>query len=294
MRKLFSVILVLVCSSAVWAQEFNATISVNHSQVGNSNRQLFKTLETSLKEFVNNTRWTSKNFGNNERIDCNFFLNVTAYDNNVITGSLQVQSARIIYNSTYTSPLFNFNDKDISFSYSEFENLTYNPNSFDSNLMGLMGYYINIILGLDADSFAKNGGTSYYQNASNIVSMAQQSGYKGWKQGDGSNNRYFLINDILSSSNDSFREALYTYHLEGLDKMADQTKQGKEGVMAAIETVAKLYAVRPNAFLLRVFFDAKADEIVSILSGGPDVNKQKTMETLNKISPLNASKWNNL
>lgn len=294
MRKLFLLSIVLLCCNVLTAQEFNATVSINHSQIGNSNRQVFKTLETALKDFINNTKWTSKNFGNNEKIDCNFFLNVTAYDNNVISGTLQVQSSRIIYNSTYTSPLLNFNDKDISFTYTEFENLNYNPNSFDSNLMGLVGYYVNIILGLDADSFSKNGGTAYFQNASGIVSMAQQSGYKGWAQGDGSNNRYFLVNDIMSSSNDSFREAMFIYHFDGLDKMADQAKKGKEGVITSIETLSKLYAVRPNAFLLRIFFDAKADEIVSIFSGGPDVNKQKTLETLNKISPLNSAKWSKL
>ncbi len=294
MRKIFLSFVVLLCSSVVWAQELNATVSVNHSQIGNSNMQVFKTLETSLKDFINSNRWTSKNFGSNEKIDCTFFFNVTAYENNVISGSLQVQSSRIIYNSTYTSPLLNFNDKDISFPYTQFENLNYNPNSFDSNLMGLMGYYINIILGLDADSFSKNGGTAYYQNASSIVSMAQQSGYKGWAQGDGNNNRYFLVNDIMSSANDAFRESLYIYHLQGLDKMADDTKKGKEAVMTSIETLSNLYAVRPNAFLLRIFFDAKADEIVSVFSGGPDVNKKKTVETLNKISPLNSFKWNNL
>lgn len=294
MRKIFLISIVLLCCNALFAQEFNATVSINHSQIGNSNRQVFKTLETALKDFINNTKWTSKNFGNNEKIDCNFFLNVTSYDNNVISGTLQVQSSRIIYNSTYTSPLLNFNDKDISFTYTEFENLNYNPNSFDSNLMGLIGYYVNIILGLDADSFSKNGGTAYFQNASGIVSMAQQSGYKGWAQGDGSNNRYFLVNDIMSSSNDSFREAMFIYHFDGLDKMADQAKKGKEGVITSIETLSKLYAVRPNAFLLRIFFDAKAEEIVSIFSGGPDVNKQKTLETLNKISPLNSAKWSKL
>ncbi len=294
MRKLFLLSIVLLFCNALSAQEFNASVSINHSQIGNSNRQVFKTLETALKDFINNTKWTSKNFGSNEKIDCNFFLNVTSYDNNVISGTLQVQSSRIIYNSTYTSPLLNFNDKDISFTYTEFENLNYNPNSFDSNLMGLVGYYVNIILGLDADSFSKNGGTAYFQNASGIVSMAQQSGYKGWAQGDGSNNRYFLVNDIMSSSNDSFREAMFIYHFDGLDKMADQTKKGKEGVMTSIETLSKLYAVRPNAFLLRIFFDAKSDEIVSIFSGGPDVNKQKTLETLNKISPLNSAKWSKL
>ncbi|SFJ07662.1 type IX secretion system protein PorD [Myroides guanonis] len=294
MRKIFFLICFIFSSATSISQELNAVVSINHSQIGNSNQAYFKTLQTALTEFINNTRWTTKNVSSLEKIDCVFYLNVNSYESNAVSGSLQVQSSRVVYNSTYNAPIFNFNDRDVSFSYTEFENLYYNPNSFDSNLTSLIAFYVNIILGLDADSFAKNGGTEFFQNASNITSLAQQSGYKGWKQGDGNNNRYFLVNDILSSANKSFRDAIYEYHRLGLDEMADNLQKGKDGVYSSLNTLSELHKNRPNAFLTRVFFDAKTDELVSMYGGVMDSNKKKVVEILNKISPLNASKWNNL
>lgn len=282
------------CFTTTWGQEINAVVNINHSQVGNSNQAYFKTLQTSLTEFINTTQWTSKSVSNVEKIDCVFYLNVSSYDGNIVAGSLQVQSSRMIYNTTYNAPIFNFNDRDISFNYTEFESLFYNPNGFDSNLTSLVAYYVNIILGIDADSFALNGGTSFYQNASNITSLAQQSGYKGWKQGDGNNNRYFLVTDLLSSSNKGFREALYSYHRKGLDIMSEKPQEGKDEVFNALKRLEDLYKVRPNAFLLRVFFDAKTDEISAMYAGVMDKNKKAVVELLNKLYPLNASKWNNL
>lgn len=294
MRKILFLLCFVFSSVVCVSQELNAVVTINHSQIGNSNQAYFKTLETALAEFINNTRWTTKNVSSLEKIDCVFYLNVNSYEANAISGSLQVQSSRVVYNSTYNAPIFNFNDRDIGFSYTEFESLFYNPNSFDSNLTSIIAYYVNIILGVDADSFAEGGGTTYFQNASNIASLAQQSGYKGWKQGDGNNNRYFLVNDLLSSANKPFRDAIYEYHRKGLDEMADNLQKGKDGVYASLNTLAELHKNRPNAFLTRVFFDAKTEEIVSIYSGVMDSNKKKVIEVLNKISPLNASKWNNL
>lgn len=294
MRKLFFLICLLFVSSIGLSQELNAVVSINHSQIGNSNQAYFKTLQSSLTEFLNNTRWTSKNVSPLEKIDCVFYLNVNSYESNAVIGTLQVQSSRVVFNSTYNAPVLNFNDRDISFSYTEFENLFYNPNSFDSNLTSLIAYYVNIILGMDADTFALNGGTEFYQTASNITSLAQQSGYKGWKQGDGNNNRYFLVGDLLSSSSRPFRESMYQYHRTGLDLMADNMQNGKDGIYASLITLSDLHKNRPNAFLTRVFFDAKTDELVSIYGGVMDSNKKKVVEILNRISPLNSSKWNNL
>lgn len=276
------------------AQELNAVVTVNHSQLGNSNQSYFKTLQTTLMEFINTTRWTSNSVSNAERIDCVFYLNVTSFGNNTVSGTLQVQSSRPIYNATYNAPVFNFNDRDINFSYTEFESLSYNANSFESNLTSLIAYYVHIILGLDADTFALEGGTEFYQTAMNITNLAQQSGYKGWRQNDGNNNRYFLVSDLLATSNRSFREALYTYHREGLDVMESKVQQGRDGIYKSLEQLEELYKSRPNAFLLRIFFDAKTNEIEAMYSGIMDSNKKKVVEILNKVSPLNASKWNNL
>lgn len=276
------------------AQELNCTVTVNADRVTDANTQIFRTLETSLNEFMNSTRWTSRNFSRNERIDCSIYINVSAYDSNSFSATMQVQSSRPVYNSTYQSPILNFNDKDISFRYLENETLQYNPNAFTSNLIALMAYYANIIIGMDADTFELNSGTPYYQAAQNMVGLAQGSGYRGWGQQDGNQNRFFLITDLLSNTFSPFRQALYDYHRQALDVMSENSKAGKEKALDAIKTLAEVNKVRPNAFLTRIFFDAKSDEIVSIFSDGPMVTITGLVDTLNRISPLNSSKWSNI
>ncbi|KAF2517508.1 DUF4835 family protein [Flavobacterium salilacus subsp. salilacus] len=293
MYKWFATLLVLL-SFSVKGQELNCTVTVNADRITDANTQIFRTLETSLNEFVNNTRWTSKNFDRGERIECSIFINISAYDSNNFSATMQVQSSRPVYNSTYPSPILNYNDKEISFRYLENENLIYNPNSYDSNLVALMAYYANIIIGMDADSFELNSGTPYYQAAQNMVSLAQGGGYKGWSQQDGNQNRFFLVNDILSNTFTPYREALYNYHRLALDIMADNPKEGKEKVAEALKILEEVNKVRPNAFLTRIFFDAKSDEIVSVFSGGPMITISGLVDRLNKISPMNSSKWSTI
>lgn len=287
-------LLLLLLSFSVKGQELSATVQVNYSQITDANTQIFKTLETSVTEFVNNTRFTNRNFERNERIDCVFFINITAYQSNSFDATLQVQSSRPIFNSSYLSPVLNFNDKNFGFSYTEFQNMVYNPESYTSNLISVISFYANIIIGMDADTYEFEGGTPYYDVALRIASAAQQSGYKGWSQQDGNQNRYFLINDILSNTYRDFRQALYDYHRLGMDIMADNSKEGKEKIIEAINTLSKVNKARPNAFLTRVFFDAKSDEVVSIFSAGPMVTLTGLVDTLNKISPLNSAKWSNI
>lgn len=287
-------VLLLMFSFSVNGQELNCTVKINFERITDANPQIFKTLENALNDFVNNTKWTSRNFDRSERIDCSMFINVSAYNSNAFTATLQVQSSRPIFNSTYSSPIFNYNDKDFNFRYMEGENLYYNPNSFDSNLVAMIAFYANIIIGLDADSFQKSNGTTYYQAAQSMVSLAQGGGYKGWSQQDGNQNRYFLANDLLSNTFTPFRESLYEYHYGALDQMADNQKLGKEKVIASLKTLAKVQSVRPNAFLTRIFFDAKSDEIVSMFSGGPMIQTTELMDILNKVSPLNSAKWSKI
>lgn len=284
----------LFVSSFGFSQELNCSVKVNYDQITAANVQIFKTLERSLGEFVNNTKWTTRNFANNERIDCSMFITVQSYESNEFQCTLQVQSSRPIYNSTYASPVFNFNDKEFNFRYLEFENFVYNPNSYDSNLIAVVAFYANIIVGLDADTFSNQGGTKFLEGAANVANLAQSSGAAGWTQTEKKQNRYYLINDLLSNTFTPYREALYEYHYLGMDKMAENTKTAKENIVKAVQTVSKIHSVRPNAFITRIFFDAKADEIVSIFSGGPNVNVVELSETLNKVSPLNSAKWNNI
>ena len=286
--------LVVFFSVTAKAQELNCTVKVNFDRITDANPQIFKTLEKSLQDFVNNTRFTTRNLTRDERIDCSMFFSISAYSNNAFTATLQVNASRPVYNSGYASPLFNYNDKDVNFKYTEGESMIYNPNTFDSNLISLVAFYANMIIGLDADSFKKEGGTPYFEVAQNIGTVAQSGGYKGWSAQDGNLSRYYLANDILSNTFAPFREAYYDYHFEALDKMADDQKVAKEKVIDAIKTLAELYKVRPNAFLTRVFFDAKSDEITAMFSGGPSVPVTDLVSTLNRISPMNGAKWSRI
>ncbi len=295
MRKIFLLVVFFFSTVNLISQELNATVSVNFQQVTNGNPQLFKNLETQVKEFLNATKWTTKEYLPTEKIECNFFINVTSYASNNFEATLQIQSSRPVFNSTLMSPIVNINDKNFTFRFIEFENLIYDQNTFNSNLVSVLAFYAYLIIGLDQDSFSELGGTEHLQIASTIVNVAQTSGYKGWSQSEGNNNnRNFLISDLLSSTFNPFRQALYQYHRLGLDVMADDVKKGKEGIITAIKTLSEIQRSRPNALLTRTFFDAKADEIVAIFSGGPRVETVELVETLNRISPLNSQKWSRI
>lgn len=293
MHKWIGLLLLVSFTFTAKAQELNCRVSVNFDRITDANPQIFKTLENSLQDFVTNTRWTTRNFARSERIECSILFNISAYDNNSFTAMMQVSSSRPIFNSTYQSPVLNINDKDVSFRYNEGENLIFNPNSFDSNLVALVAFYANMIIAVDADTYSEEGGTEYYQAAQNIVSISQ-SGGKGWTQQDGNQSRYFLVNDVLSNTYKPFREAQYAYHRVALDKMADNQKEGKEKALIAIKKLAELHKVRPNAFLTRVFFDAKSDEIVAMFSGGPNMPITELQDVLNRVSPMNGPKWGKL
>ena len=292
MRKLVIFVFLLVMSFTQ-AQELNCSVKVNSERITAANQQIFKTLETSLNEFVNKTKWSKRDFKNNERIDCSMFINVSEFNNNVFTATIQVQASRPVLNSTYSTPILNVNDKDFTFRYVEFENLFFNPNSFDSNLVSVVAFYAYMILAMDADSFEYQGGNEYLDIAQNIVSVSQAGG-KGWSQSDGLQNRFFLVNDLLSNTFDPIRLGFYEYHTQGLDLMATDLQRGKEGIKNAILTLSKINSVRPNAYLTRVFFDTKADEILSVFTGGPKVDITNLVDNLNRVSPLNASNWSKI
>lgn len=295
MKKLTFIVALLLIVSVANAQELKCTVTINYDRVTNVNTQIFKTLQTQMTEFMNNTKFTSDVYEQNEKIECSFFLNISSFDSNNFAATLQLQSSRPIYNSSYSSPIVNFNDNDINFRYIEYENFIYDPNSYTSNLISILSYYANIIIGLDKDSFAEMSGSKELEMASNIMSLAQSSGYGGWSQADAKyNNRYYIITDILSSTFAPYRKAMYEYHLKGLDVMSEDQKKGKEKVLEAVKTISQINKVRPNALLTRTFFDAKSDEIVSIFSGGPSMSNTELLEILNRISPLNSSKWNKI
>ena len=277
-----------------FSQELNCNVVVNAQQTGDENLPIFKTLQKQLNEFVNNTKWTNKTFSAQERIDCSMVINVVGYSGEAFQASLQVQSSRPVYGSSFTTPLYNFNDKDFNFRYLEFQNLAFNPNQYESNLVSVLAFHINIILGMDADSFSENGGDVYFKQAQTITNYSQQENFKGWKLADGLQSRFALIDNLLSPTFKEFRQVMYSYHRKGLDAMSDNVKEGKEQIEAALKQFQAMNSRRPNSFLIRTFFDAKADEIEQIFSDGPNVNIASVKEVLQKVAPMHSSKWQNI
>lgn len=294
MLKVIKIIFIFFSVLQLNAQELNCTVTVNADKIPGSNKQIFKTLENSLNEFVNQKRWTNYNYKPQERINCNLTLTILEQTGNDFRGHIQIQSSRPVYNTTYLTPVFNFKDDNFSFQYTEFEPLQFNQNSFESNLVSVVTFYTYIILGMDADTFMLDGGSTYFTMAQNVLVQAQQSGYSGWNQNDGSKTRFTLIDNIISPTYSMFRNVMYKYHRNGLDILSTETKNAKENIGESILILKSIYDSRPNAFLLRIFMDSKADEIVNIFSDGPKYDTYKLKENLIKISPVNAAKWNEI
>ncbi len=275
-------------------QEINCDVQINSERATTTNTKIIQSLKISITDFVNKTQWTDKKFTNQEKLQCSFFINISEVNGNLFNASIQLNASRPIYNSNYSSPIINFNDKEFSFEYIEFQNMFFNSNNFDSNLTAVLAFYSYMILGIDADSFTLNGGSKYYEKALGIVNLAQNSGFAGWDAGKSLINRYYMVNDILNNTYDTMRKTIYNYHSSGLDVMAEDTYGGKLEIKNAIENLEILHKTRPNSLWMRLFIDAKSDEIVQIFSGGPVLEINKMVNNLNNFSPSNSNNWSKL
>lgn len=293
MRRILFVFTFFITIST-FSQELNCSVVVNAQLTGNENFPIFKTLEKELTEFVNKTKWTNKTFLPQERINCSMLINVTNYSGEAFQASLQVQSSRPVFGSSYSTPIYNFNDRDFNFRYLEYQNLIFNPTQFQSNLVSVIAFHVYMILGLDADSFSIDGGDTYFKQAQTITNYSQQGNFEGWKLEDGLQSRFILIDNLMSPTFKEYRQVMNTYHREGMDIMSENTKQGKEKIADAIKQLQTMNSRRPNSFLQRTFFDAKAEEIAQIFSGGPSVNIASLKESLQKIAPAHSNKWQNI
>lgn len=274
------------------AQELSCLVVVNAEQIQNSNSQVYNTLQNAITEYINNTKWTTKNYKSQEKIQCAITINILEQpSSNEFRGNIQIQVSRPIYNSTYKTSIFNYKDDDLTFTYNEFQPLIYNQNSFDSNLVSILTFYAYTILGIDADTFSLNGGQQFYELAENVVNQAQQGGFSGWNRIDGNNTRYQLNENILSPVYQDFRTILYEYHIKGLDVMSENKKEAKNVISSAVLKMQNVYNRRANAYLLRVFMDTKSDEIVDIFSGGPRTANTNLKEVLLRIYPSYNTKW---
>ena len=287
-------ILFFLLSNFIFSQELNCEVVVEARQTGNENLQIFKSLQSQLTEFINNTSWTRRQIRPNEKIDCTMLINITSYDNDIFQGSLQIQSSRPIYNSSYNSPTYNYNDRNFSFRYQEFQNINFNENQFENNLVSVLAFHVYMILGIDADTFKLNSGTEFFDKAQKILDFSQQKGFKGWGANDGLQSRYYLIDNILSPTFKEFRNIMYDYHIKGMDIMVNEPKAAKESVSKSLMMLNQMNRRRPNSYILRVFFDTKAEEILDIFSDGPTVPVTNLISILNKIAPNHSDKWRNI
>ena len=290
---MFRILLIfsLLTTTLTFSQELACNVTVDARQTGNENLQIFRSLQTQLTDFINNTTWTGRKIRNNERIDCNMFINISSYDNDVFQATLQIQSSRPIYNSSYNSPVYNFNDKNFTFRYQEFQNLRFNADVFESNLVSVLAFHIYMILGIDADTFDMNSGDVFYRQAQIILDYSQQNGFKGWAANDGLQSRYYLIDNILSPTYKEYRVVLHDYHFKGLDFMNTDVKQAKNNIAKSLMMLEQMNRRRPNSFILRVFFDTKSNEIQDIFSDGPSVPVTNLISALSKIAPNHSDKW---
>ena len=295
MRNFLIVLFSLLFANYISAQELNCTITVNADQVNQTNRQIFGTLERALNDFVNKSQWTNRIYKENERVNARMFITVTDFASDRFSANIQIQSSRPVFNTSYESPIFNYKDNQFNFQYIEFQPLVYNPNVFDSNLVGVISYYVYIMLGLDADTFALEGGTEFYKEAQQIVTQAQGSNFSGWRQTASDNRtRFELVDNLLSNTFREYRIAMYNYHRKGLDILGDNNSTGKQVIAGSMRLFETLTQRRPNAFLIQTFFDAKSDEIQDIFSDGPKVDIVALKETLNKVAPFYTTTWDEI
>ena len=270
--------------------ELNARITINSDKIQGSDKQVFTTLQSALTEFVNNRRWTDATFAINERIDCSMTIIVNEQTDNSLKAEIQVQARRPVYNSSYSTTLFNHRDTEFDFEYVQFEQLEYTENTLSSNLTATIVYYIYIILGLDFDSFSPLGGKTYFDQAQQIVNIAQSQGtWNGWRAFEKDDNRHGLITALTDNTSEIFRNLWYTYHRKGLDEMAGNPDRGRMTIIEALPALQEIKSTRPTSVILRLFADAKLDEIVSIYSKATTQEKQEGYELLFNLYPTEST-----
>ncbi len=292
MRKLFILILLINLFNTAVSQELNCQVQIVSDQIAGTDKRVFDAMKTAIYEFMNNRKWTNETFKPEERIDCSILINMTEkIGSDEFKGTLQIQSRRPIFKTSYNSVLLNYNDNDVTFKFQDNQPLEFVENTYTSNLASILGYYAYLVIGLDYDSYSLNGGTPYLQKCLAVVNNAQNSGYAGWKAFDSDKNRYWIINNMLDASFVSLRECMYNYHRKGLDVMADNKEAGRAVILESLVNLKKVHQIKPLSFSLQVFFISKADEIVNIFSGAFSDEKSKIVNLLNEIDPTNSNKY---
>ena len=289
----------LCCSpSTISAQELQAKITINHAQISGTEKGVFDNLQQTLQQFVNNRQWTHLQFQKNERIICNFNITVTKYDRdqNLFTCKVLIQANRPVFNSAYTSTLYNNVDDNFTFRFAEYDQLEFNEQQIDNQLTALFAYYAYLIIGIDLDSFASKGGEDILQRCMNLTNNAQNLDYPGWKAFSDDRNRYAIISDYLDGALEPFRQLQYDYYRKGLDEMANNAERGRTEITAALETgLKKAKENRPLSLLPQIWTDFKKDELANIYRGkGTQKEKESIYELLFSINPSQNKYWDQI
>jgi hypothetical protein len=300
MNRIALLVLLFLTSSSLHAQELNAKVSVVASRVGNNvNKNAFLTLQTALNNFINNRKWTSETYGVNEKIACNFLLNLDpTSEANVYTASLTIQAARPVFNTSYLSPIINFKDDNVIFKYVEFQILEFNENRVSgsdalvSNLTAVFAYYANLILAFDNLSFSPRGGDVYFQKAQNIVNNAPDGrGISGWKAFDGIRNRYWLVENMLNSRYNIMHDVYYNYYRMGMDKMYEDENAARTELLNVLNLLTNFNNENPNTMINQFFFQGKSTELIKVFSKAKPQDKAKALELLPRLDLTNAGAY---
>ncbi|MFN0083201.1 MAG: DUF4835 family protein [Ferruginibacter sp.] len=300
MSKAILILFSMLTFSCAKAQELNARVTVSAQQVTNNvNRSAFQTLQTALNNFLNTRKWTKDGYAQNEKIDCTFFLNVKSTEEaNVYSGSLTIQAARPVFNTSYLSPIINFKDDDLNFKYVEFQQLEFNDNRVTgsdpqiSNLTAVFAYYANMIIAFDNESFAIRGGEASFLKAQNIVNNAPDGrGIKGWKAFDGIRNRYWLVDNMLNTRYAVMNDVYYNYYKLGLDKFYEDENAGRAEILNAINLLGVFNNDNPNTMINQFFFQGKSNELIRIFTKALPQDKAKAAELLARMDVTNANSY---
>lgn len=299
MKRILLLITCLVYVFGLNAQELNCTVTINSDQVQGSNKEMFNTLKQSIEEFVNTSRWTNMTFQEKERIECSMLLVVKSVQDGIVNCEFTCQSRRPVYGTSYYTPTMNFKDNNFVFSYQEYDRLDYQQSTFTTNLTALLAYYCYLIIGHDMDSFAKLGGTPYFQICENIVTSAQSTSLDnteaaGWKAFESNRNRYALINNLMDEAFKKYRTFYYDYHRHGLDEMTNNVSNARARIAKDIKVLKEAYNARPATYVVNTFLDAKADELVNIFKKGTSEEKKIVYELLIDIDPTRQSTYDEI
>ncbi len=285
-------VLGLLLPRFVQAQELNCTVVINSDQVQATNRNIFKTLETAVRQFMSERRWTDDDFEIQEKIECAVLITINKYNQpDQFEGTIQIQYSRPVYNTNYNSPLLNTLDPDLKFTYQINSPIEFVPNQFRSNLSSILAYYAYIILGLDYDSFEKGAGQQYFETAQKIATVAENNGFTGWQANDGLKNRHWLVRNLLDDRFGPLRDCFYDYHRLGFDAMYENADEGRKVVGQCIDNLVAVNRAVPLSFNMQVFFNTKRQELIDLYKQAPQAEKQKVVPVLKKLDPASSSKY---